>query len=133
MSFEDLARSSNSMAEALRENIEKLSRITAEKGTLPKVLDIARSIQTSFLPEKMPEDLRFWTSSLMMIPAMEVGGDFYDIIPAGDVEKWAFVIADVSVKGVSAALFMAMSRTLLRAGFLEATPDPSNCSVLYSE
>ena len=50
-----------------------------------------------------------------MIPAMEVGGDFYDVIPTAE-GKCVFVIADVSGKGVSAALFMAMSRTLLRAG-----------------
>ena len=56
-----------------------------------------------------------------MIPAMEVGGDFYDIIPAAE-GKCVFVIADVSGKGVSAALFMAMSRTLLRAG-LEGAAD----------
>ena len=118
--FEDLARSFNSMAEALRENIENLRRTTAEKERYSKELEIARSIQTSFLPEKMPEIPGFDISA-MMIPAMEVGGDFYDIIPAGD-GKWAFVIADVSGKGVSAALFMAMSRTLLRAG-LEGTTD----------
>ena len=117
--FEDLARSFNSMAEALRENIENLRRTTAEKERYSKELEIARSIQTSFLPEKMPE-IPGVDISAVMIPAMEVGGDFYDIIPAGD-GKWAFVIADVSGKGVSAALFMAMSRTLLRAGLEGAT------------
>ena len=117
--FEDLARSFNSMAEALRENIENLRRTTAEKERYSKELEIAQSIQTSFLPEKMP-DIPGVDISAVMIPAMEVGGDFYDIIPAGD-GKWAFVIADVSGKGVSAALFMAMSRTLLRAGLEGAT------------
>ena len=118
--FEDLARSFNNMAAALRENIENLRRTTAEKERYTKELEIARSIQTSFLPEKMPE-ITGYDISAVMIPAMEVGGDFYDVIPAAD-GKWAFVIADVSGKGVSAALFMAMSRTLLRAG-LENTTD----------
>ncbi|HVP97368.1 SpoIIE family protein phosphatase [Methanoregula sp.] len=120
--FEDLARSFNSMAEALKENIENLQRTTAEKERYSKEMEIARSIQTSFLPEKMPE-IPGYEISAVMLPAMEVGGDFYDIIPAAD-GKCVFVIADVSGKGVSAALFMAMSRTLLRAG-LEGAGDPA--------
>jgi len=120
--FEDLARSFNAMAAALRENIENLRQTTAEKERYTKELEIARSIQTSFLPDKMP-DIPGYDVSAVMIPAMEVGGDFYDIIPAAD-GRWAFVIADVSGKGVSAALFMAMSRTLLRAGLENATDFP---------
>ena len=53
----------------------------------------------------MPE-IRDYDISAVMIPAMEVGGDFYDIIPAVE-GKCVFVIADVSGKGVSAALFMS--------------------------
>jgi sigma-B regulation protein RsbU (phosphoserine phosphatase) len=117
--FEDLGRSFNAMAEALRENIDNLKRTTAEKERYSKELEIARSIQTSFLPERMPE-IPGYDISAVMIPAMEVGGDFYDIIPAAE-GKCVFVIADVSGKGVSAALFMAMSRTLLRAGLEGAT------------
>ena len=121
--FEDLARSFNSMAGQLKANIENLKKTTAEKERYSKELEIAASIQSSFLPEQMP-DIKGYEVSAVMIPAMEVGGDFYDFIPA-DNDKWAFVIADVSGKGVSAALFMAMTRTLLRAG-LENTTDPLN-------
>jgi len=117
--FEDLARSFNSMAETLKENIANLKKTTAEKERYVKEMEIARSIQTSFLPGKMPEIPGFDLSAVM-IPAMEVGGDFYDVIPLRD-GGWAFVIADVSGKGVSAALFMAMSRTLIRAGLEGAT------------
>ena len=78
--FEDLARSFNTMAGALKENIENLKRTTAEKERYAKELEIARSIQTSFLPEKMPEIPGFDISAVM-IPAMEVGGDFYDFVP----------------------------------------------------
>jgi sigma-B regulation protein RsbU (phosphoserine phosphatase) len=120
--FEDLARSFNTMADALKENIENLKRTTAEKERYAKEMEIARSIQTSFLPEKMPE-IPGCDISAVMIPAMEVGGDFYDVVPLRD-GKWSFVIADVSGKGVSAALFMAMSRTLIRAA-LEGAPDTS--------
>lgn len=118
--FEELARSFNSMANALQENIRNLRETTAEKERYAKELEIARTIQTSFLPEKMPEIPGFDVAAVM-IPAMEVGGDFYDIIPAAG-GNWAFVIADVSGKGVSAALFMAMSRTLLR-GSIEGAKD----------
>jgi sigma-B regulation protein RsbU (phosphoserine phosphatase) len=117
--FEDLARSFNTMAEALKENIENLRKTTAEKERYAKEMEIARSIQTSFLPGEMPEIPGFDLSAVM-IPAMEVGGDFYDVVPLRD-GRWAFVIADVSGKGVSAALFMAMSRTLIRAGLESAT------------
>jgi len=120
--FEDLARSFNMMADSLKENIENLRKTTAEKERYAKEMEIARSIQTSFLPEKMPE-IPGYDLSAIMIPAMEVGGDFYDIVPVSD-GRWAFVIADVSGKGVSAALFMAMSRTLIRAG-LEGASDTS--------
>jgi sigma-B regulation protein RsbU (phosphoserine phosphatase) len=120
--FEDLARSFNTMADALKENIANLKKTTAEKERYEKEMEIARSIQTSFLPGTMPEIPGFDISAVM-IPAMEVGGDFYDVVPVSD-GRWAFVIADVSGKGVSAALFMAMSRTLIRAG-LEGTADTS--------
>ena len=53
--FEDLGRSFNAMAEALRVNIDNLRRTTAEKERYSKELEIGRSIQTSFLPERMPE------------------------------------------------------------------------------
>ena len=95
--FEDLARSFNMMADSLKENIENLRKTTAEKERYAKEMEIARSIQTSFLPEKMPE-IHGCDLSAVMIPAMEVGGDFYDIVPVSD-GRWAFVIADVSGKG----------------------------------
>ena len=79
-------------------------------------LHIAHDIQMSFLPERLPEVPGFELAALS-VPAKEVGGDFYDAIPLPG-NRTAFVIADVSGKGVPAALFMALSRTVLRANAL---------------
>ncbi len=111
--FEDLGQSFNQMAADLQEHISTLRRTTAEKERFQKELEIAKGIQQSFLPESAPSipgiDLAGFN-----IPALEVGGDFYDFIPVG-ADSWGLVIADVSGKGVPAALFMALSRTLIRA------------------
>ncbi len=75
--------------------------------------ETARGIQQSFLPESPPRIDGFDLAALSL-PAWEVGGDFYDFIPISE-KKWGLVIADVSGKGIPAALFMALSRTLVRA------------------
>ncbi len=111
--FEELARSFNGMTADLRDHIDELRRTTAENERIVKELEIAKEIQQSILPESAPVlpgiDLAGFN-----IPALEVGGDFYDYIPLGD-DRWGLAIADVSGKGVPAALFMALSRTLVRA------------------
>lgn len=76
-------------------------------------LKVAREIQTSFLPEVCCEIPGFEVAAYWQA-AREVGGDFYDFIPLPD-GKMGFVIADVSDKGVPAALFMALCRALVRA------------------
>jgi PAS domain S-box-containing protein len=88
----------------LRRTEQKLERSKSE-------LRIASDIQRSFLPERIPPAPGFDLAATF-IPAMEVGGDFYDFIP-GD-GKLGMVIADVSGKSVPAALFMALSRTIVR-------------------
>ena len=119
--FEDLGISFNRMASDLKEHIRTLRLTTAEKERIQKELEIAKGIQQSFLPESAPAipgiDLEGFN-----LPAAEVGGDFYDFIPVGST-SWGLVIADVSGKGVPAALFMALSRTLIRASAAR-NPDP---------
>lgn len=119
--FEDLAISFNRMAHDLKEHIRSLRLTTAEKERIQKELEIARGIQQSFLPESAPRIPGIDLEGLNL-PAAEVGGDFYDFIPVGST-SWGLVIADVSGKGVPAALFMALSRTLIRASATR-NPDP---------
>lgn len=120
--FEDLAVSFNTMAADLCTSIGNLRRTTAEKERYTKELEIAKEIQDTFLPESTPVIPGIGIAAAT-IPAMEIGGDFYDFIPAGE-GRWGIVVADVSGKGTSAALFMALSRTLLHVSGGNST-DPT--------
>jgi len=96
------------------ESIRDITDMRRTEQTLERSkseLRIASDIQRSFLPERIPPVSGFDLAAAF-IPAMEVGGDFYDFIP-GD-GKLGMVIADVSGKSVPAALFMALSRTIVR-------------------
>jgi sigma-B regulation protein RsbU (phosphoserine phosphatase) len=122
--FGDLARSFNSMAEDLKTNIANLQRTTKEKERYTKELEIAKEIQESFLPESIPV-IPGYDLAAATVPAMEIGGDLYDVI-ALERGQWGLVIADVSGKSVSAALYMALSRTLIHAsGTGHASPTPA--------
>lgn len=83
---------------------------------LKKELDIANLIQSSILPKKFPafSERKEFDIYAKMIPAQEIGGDFYDYFLI-DKNRLGVVIADVSGKGVAAALLMAVSKTLLKA------------------
>ena len=80
--------------------------------SLQQELEIARSMQLSILPRHAPATTAVEVDSLI-VPAKEVGGDFYDYFLVGD-RHLALVVADVSGKGIPAAFFMAISRTLLK-------------------
>jgi sigma-B regulation protein RsbU (phosphoserine phosphatase) len=77
-------------------------------------LAIAQQIQRSFLPDAIP-DLEGWTIEGFLQPAREVGGDFYDFFKVPGLGCMGFVIGDVCDKGVGAALFMTLFRSLIRA------------------
>lgn len=78
-----------------------------------KEIEVARDIQLSLLPEKPPV-IDGWELAAYYRPARLVGGDFYDFIPLSD-GSYALVIADVADKGIPAAMFMTVCRTLIRA------------------
>lgn len=75
-------------------------------------LEIARALQAAMLPQRVPSHPNY-AGRAIMVPARQMGGDFYDCFPIGD-DKVGLVIADVSGKGVPAAFFMAISRTVLQ-------------------
>lgn len=84
---------------------------------LERDVQIGRDIQQSFLPSDLPQP-KGWQIATSFSPARDVAGDFYDSFYFWNKRRVAFLIADVSDKGVPAALFMAIFRTLLRAGAL---------------
>ena len=94
----------------------RLMRDVALQERLEHELVVGRDIQASFLPQSCPQPPG-WEISAYWRAARQVGGDFYDFIqlaPGENGPRWGIVIADVADKGVPAALFMALSRTLLR-------------------
>ncbi|MCE2453085.1 MAG: SpoIIE family protein phosphatase [Nitrospinae bacterium] len=93
----------------LREALEARDKLVALRSDL----DLASKMQQSILPTKFPEspDYEIYAG---MVPARDVGGDFFDVINLGD-DRIGITVADVSGKGVPAALFMMSSRTLLNS------------------
>ena len=88
----------------------------AEEKALAKELAIAKNIQASALPTSLPENPRFCLSAAMT-PAREVGGDFYDFFPL-DENRIVFLVADVSGKGITGALYMMTAKTLIKNALL---------------
>ena len=110
-----LAKSFNSMARNLKRYMKNLKKTIAEKEKVHSELMIANKIQKSMLPCIFPAfpERKDFDIYAMMDPAREVGGDFYDFFFIDD-NKLALVIADVSDKGVSAALFMVVAKILIK-------------------
>ena len=111
----DLAHEFNAMAESLQEYIRNFTAATAEKERISAELDVAKKIQTAMIPSIFPPypDREEFDIFASMTPAKEVGGDFYDFFFVDD-DTLAVVIADVSGKGIPAALFMVITKTLIK-------------------
>lgn len=108
----DLHEKNAQLTEAYQ-NLQSVHAQLVEKEKLERELEVAREIQESMLPREMPR-LPGFDFAARMVPAQAVGGDFFDFIPLGDA-RLGIVVGDVSGKGVPAALFMALTRSLLRA------------------
>ena len=107
-----LAKALTSMRSNLLNYTEKERKEAAEMQKRQSEIDIARAIQQASLSTKFPKHNAFSISTLM-IPAKKIGGDFYDFFFINE-EKFAIVIADVSGKGIPAALYMMKAQTLIR-------------------
>jgi len=112
----------------LKESLENLKRTTSAKDRMESELNIGREIQMGMLPLEFPPfpDRKEIDIQALLKPAREVGGDFYDFFFI-DENKLCFCVGDVSGKGVPAALFMAVTKTLIKS---RATDDFSTASII---
>jgi sigma-B regulation protein RsbU (phosphoserine phosphatase) len=104
------------MLSELRRNVSHLMEVTASKERIQSELDVAKEIQEGILPKIFPAfpDRREIELFASLESAKQVGGDLYDFFFI-DHKRLCFVIGDVSDKGVPAALFMAITMTLIRS------------------
>ena len=112
---EVLANSFESLTERMKEHIRDIQVITAEKERIGTELELATRIQTAMLPSVFPAfpDRVNFDIYASMDPAREVGGDFYDFFLIDDDHLY-MAIADVSGKGIPAALFMMISKVIMQ-------------------
>ena len=110
----EVAHAFSRMEERLQNYFRELERSTAEQERTKSELGIAHDIQMGILPRELPE-VPGCDVFARVIPAKEVGGDLFEVAVMED-GRLLLVVADVSGKGISAGLFMAVAKTLLRVG-----------------
>ncbi len=108
----DLQRKNQELARAYR-GLQEAQAALLAKERLERELELARELQQGILPHEFP-NLPGFQCAARNRPARQVGGDFYDVIPLGG-DRVGLVMADASDKGMAAALFMALTRSLIRA------------------
>ena len=101
----------------------RLYALAVEQGRLERELQMAYEIQAGFLPQETPQ-IPGWEFAARWQPAREVAGDYYDFIPSA-AGQLGLVIADVSDKGMPAALFMTLTRSIIRAS-VDRAPSPAD-------
>jgi sigma-B regulation protein RsbU (phosphoserine phosphatase) len=110
--FADLEATIRKTAQEL-ETLRESRRLREELSEIQAELDVAARIQKSLLPEPVASHPHLDIAAIML-PARQVSGDFYDFFALGPC-RFGFVVGDVSGKGIPAALFMAVTRTILRS------------------
>lgn len=130
--IESLSISFNAMTEELQRHIKNLQKITTEKQRIATELNIATNIQQNMLPCIFPPypDRHEFDIYAAMYPAKEVGGDFYDFYLL-DENHLVITIADVSDKGIPAAMFMVITKTILK-NFAMSMTSPDDFSAVVS-
>ena len=110
--YQQISDAINERKKAEEAQLESFQQVEAYSQVLNNELEKGRSMQINFLPNKLLQ-LPGWETAAFFKPARQVAGDFYDIfqLPGGSI---GFVVADVCDKGVGAALFMALFRSLIR-------------------
>lgn len=128
--IESLAISFNAMTTELQTYIKNLEQITAEKERIATELNVATNIQKNMLPCIFPPypDRKDFDIYAVMYPAKEVGGDFYDFYLL-DENHLVITIADVSDKGIPAAMFMVITKTILK-NFAMSMTSPDDFSAV---
>ena len=128
--IESLAISFNAMTTELQTYIKNLEQITAEKERIATELNVATNIQKNMLPCIFPPypDRKDFDIYAVMYPAKEVGGDFYDFYLL-DENHLVITIADVSDKGIPAAMFMVITKTILK-NFVMSMTSPDDFSAV---
>lgn len=111
-----LARTFNRMSDNLKDYIDRLAKETSSRERITSELEVAAQIQKDILPNRFPpfpDKIKHFDLYAEMHAAKEVAGDFYDFFMI-DQNRIAFVIADVSGKGIPAAMFMMSAKTTLK-------------------
>ena len=129
--IEALANSFEALTKRNKHYIEEIKTITSEKEQIRAELNVATQIQADMLPRIFPPfpDRKDFEIFASMDPAKEVGGDFYDFFLVDD-DHLALVIADVSGKGVPAALFMVIAKTMIKnRTLMGGTPGEVMCDI----
>lgn len=103
-----------SLCRLLRERSNQFTQGAHQRHALEHEMEIGRKIQAGFLPRVLPE-VEGWEVGAYFRAAREVAGDFYDAFEVEGTDRVALIIGDVCDKGVGAALFMTLFRSLLRA------------------
>ncbi|MEM7118509.1 MAG: PP2C family protein-serine/threonine phosphatase [Chloroflexota bacterium] len=104
---------------------------TVEHEKMSRELEVAGRIQASFLPGTLPQ-LEGWSLEATLLPARQTSGDFYDFVELGN-GRLGIIVADVADKGTGAALYMALSRTLIRTYTMQYPDNPETALQLANE